>query len=313
MEKSQDLLVASGVYAALATPRLRGKVEPDTAAFLEYSDRVTNGGVNGLVFFGATGDFVHFVPNDRMRTASLGIKRSRVPVLVNVSHSTLSGTLELGRQAVDIGAAGVLVMPPYFYRYEDGDIARFFDEFLRVMGGTIPLYLYNLPLFTNSISPKLANKLLATGAFTGIKDSSGDWSNFEELRRLRKEHHFQLMVGNELIYVRALSQGADGIVSGVAAALPELPVAMNRAVQSDDLAGGQRLAVYMNDFMDWAAKFPATVAIKQAAELRGWMKVEPAVPLGEKASAEMREFCKWFEGWLPATLAACSSTIGMRT
>ena len=313
MEKSRDLVAAAGVYAALATPCLHGKVEPDTAAFLDYIDHVVNGGVNGLVFFGATGEFVHFVPSDRMRTASLGIKRSRVPVLVNVSHSTLSGTLELGRQAVDIGAAGALLMPPYFYRYEDGEIARFFDEFLQVMEGTISIYLYDLPIFTNPISPKLAGYLLAAGAFAGIKDSSGDWGNFEELRRLRKQHRFQLMIGNELIYMQALSEGADGIVSGVAAALPELPVAMNRAKESADLEGFQNLAVYMNDFMEWAAKFPATVAIKQAAELRGWMKVEPAVPLGQKTGAEMREFCKWFEGWLPNALAACSSAIGVRT
>ncbi len=313
MEKSQDLLVASGVYAALATPRLHGKVEPDAAAFLDYIDRVVNGGVNGLVFFGSTGEFVHFVPDDRMRTASLGIKRSRVPVLVNVSHSTLAGTLELGRHAVDIGAAGVLVMPPYFYRYDDGEIARFFDEFLGVMGGTVSLYLYDLPRFTNPISQELAGRLLAAGAFAGIKDSSGDWGNFEELRRLRKEHRFQLMIGNELIYVRALSQGADGIVSGVAAALPELPVAMNRAKESADLAGFQNLAVYMNDFMAWVAKFPAPIVVKQTAELRGWMKADPFVPLGEKAGAEMLAFCKWFEEWLPSALAACSSTIGVRT
>ena len=49
---------------------------------------------------------------------------------------------------------------------------------------------------------------------------------FERLTRLRTSIGFSLLVGNEVLYLRGRSAGADGIVSGVAAALPELLVAM---------------------------------------------------------------------------------------
>ena len=99
-----------------------------------------------------------------------------------------------------------------------------------------PVYLYNIPQFTNAIPSEVIEELLASGAFAGIKDSSGDWESFERLLALREKHPFQLMVGNDVIYRRARAAGADGIVSGVAAAVPELLVALDRAIVAKDEA-----------------------------------------------------------------------------
>ena len=63
--------------------------------------------------------------------------------------------------------------------------------------------------------------LLASGAFAGIKDSSGDWPSFERLLALREKHPFQLMVGNDVIYRRARTGcgwdrfGSGGSGSGI--------------------------------------------------------------------------------------------------
>ena len=86
MENPAPKTLASGIYAALATPRRKDRVEPDTAAFLDYLDEVIRAGVDGIVLFGSTGEFVHFDAVDRMQTLNLAIRRSRVPVLVNISH-----------------------------------------------------------------------------------------------------------------------------------------------------------------------------------------------------------------------------------
>ncbi len=172
----------------------------------------------GVVLFGSTGEFVHFDLGERMRLLMFAVRRSRVPVLVNVSHSTLVGTVDLAEHAIEVGAAGVLLMPPYFYVYGDSQLARFYEDFVRLLGGKIPIYLYNLPFFTNRISAELAVQLLGSGAFAGIKDSSGEWQTFESLNALQAKRRFQLLIGNESLYLRARSAGADGIVSGVAAA-----------------------------------------------------------------------------------------------
>src|SRR6185437_6919329 len=112
--KSEPIRAARGVYAAVATPRVADSIEIDPAALFDYLDAIAQAGVDGIVLFGSTGEFVHFELADRMRVATLAIKRCRVPLLVNVSHSTLDGALDLADCAIEAGAAGLLLMPPYF-------------------------------------------------------------------------------------------------------------------------------------------------------------------------------------------------------
>ncbi len=313
MSQTKNPVLASGVYAALATPRRPNTIEADTAAFLEYLDKVSSGGVDGFVLFGSTGEFVHFEVEERMRVAGLAVKRSRVPALVNVSHSTLAGAVELMHHAMDSGASGVLVMPPYFFHYADPEIACFYDAFIKAAEGQVPVYLYNLPQFTNRISIDLAEQLLTSGAFAGIKDSSGDWENFEHLRNIPKRQNFQLLIGNEAVCLRGLAAGADGIVSGVAAALPELPVAIRRAVRTSDPESAQALEIRLNELLTWIGRLPATVAIKQIAEARGWMRADRANPLGSDAVEDLRRMREWIAAWLPATLSQCAAVTDVRT
>src|SRR5947209_4262819 len=122
MRKATAPVLARGVYAALATPRRPDSVEADTAAYLEYLDKISAAGVDGLVFFGSTGEFVHFEISERMHVLSLAAKRSRVPVLVNVSHSTLAGARDLAEHCLDVGVSGLLLMPPYFYPYGEPEV-----------------------------------------------------------------------------------------------------------------------------------------------------------------------------------------------
>jgi len=247
MTDSKESSAAHGVYAALLTPRRPNSIEADAAALLDYLDGIVRIGVDGLVLFGSTGEFVHFDLSERMRVLSLAIRRSRVPMLVNVSHSTLAGAVDLAENAVNCGAAGLLLMPPYFYHYGEDQIFEFYQQFLSSLGTKTPIYLYNLPAFTNPITAQLAERLLTSRDFAGIKDSSGDWQLYEALRVLRANSPFQLLMGNESIYLRGRLSGADGIVSGVAAAFPELLVAIDRAAQSSDFDRAQYLNPRLED------------------------------------------------------------------
>ena len=308
MAKSKLLPPASGIYVALATPRRPNSTEADAAALLDYLDTVVRAGVNGLVLFGSTGEFVHFDTGERTRILSLALKRSRVPVLVNVSHSTLAGAMGLADNAIAAGAAGLLLMPPYFYRYRDDQIFAFYQKFAEGLGGKAPIYLYNLPFFTNPIGPELAERLLTSGAFAGIKDSSGEQPMLEALSKLRLRVPFSLLVGSESLYTQARIAGADGIVSGVAAAIPELMVAIEQAISTNDLERARKLNVRLSELLDWINRFPATIAIKQAAVARGWKLDNFAFPLGEQTAAELESFHLWLRSWLPSVLNECAQS-----
>lgn len=295
-----------GVYAALATPRRPNSTEVDTAAFFDYQDAIVRTGVDGVVLFGSTGEFVHFDISDRMRAVSMLAKRARVPVLVNVSHSTLDGTLTLAESALIAGVAGLLVMPPYFYRYTEAQLFAYFDEIPRLLPSQTRLFLYNLPFFTNSPSFPLLEALLRSERYAGIKDSSGDRELFQNLRTLHDTHPFIWFAGNESLFLEARSAGADGVISGVAGAVPELIVAMDRAISNhagDHAAGLNQL---LFEFLNWLEKFPATVAIKQAAAVRGWKLNHSAFGFDDRTNNDMAAFRGWLKEWLPGLLTAAS-------
>lgn len=305
MARKDNTVTFEGVYAALVTPRRPDTIEADTAAYLDYLDRVAAAGVDGFVFFGSTGEFVHFEVEERMRVVGLAAKRSRLPVLVNISHSTFSGARNLADHAMNAGASGLLLMPPHFYRYGEPEVEQFYREFRTAVDRSTPLFLYNLPQSTTPIPAAAMDRLLASGLFAGIKDSSGDWSQCERLLQLRARSPFLLFAGHESIYARALQAGTDGVVSGIAAALPELPVAMKRAQQDGDMAGLQRLDRRLSELLDWLAQFPTTIALKEAAQARSFVRNTLSTPLHPATAEQLARFRSWFERWLPETLALC--------
>jgi 4-hydroxy-tetrahydrodipicolinate synthase len=221
---------------------------------------------------------------------------------VNVAPSTLAGAIELAEDAMTTGADGLLLMPPYFFRYSGGQIAEFYRQFAKEVDGKARVYLYNIPQFTNAIPPEVMEGLLASGEFAGIKDSSGDWDLFERLLAWKANHPFQLLIGNDAIYRRARPLGADGIVSGVAAAVPELLVALDRAMVAKGEERANELDVRLQEFLAWIGKFPATIGIKIAACARGWKLAHTAVPYDDQTLAAKREFEDWFKEWLPLVL-----------
>jgi dihydrodipicolinate synthase/N-acetylneuraminate lyase len=310
MAESKQPGLATGVYAALLTPRRPDSLEPHAGVLLDYLETVARAGVDGLVLFGATGEFAHFDVAERRRV-TLVIRRSRVPVLVNVSHSTLDGSIDLAQNAITAGASGLLLMPPYFYRYAEEQIFEFYQHFARQTGSSVPIYLYNLPFFTSTVSVDLAGRLLGSRSFAGIKDSSGDWQMFQSLLALRSSTPFSLLVGNESLYLRGRQAGADGIVSGVAAAVPELPVAIDRAIRGSDWERAQTLNVRLREFIERIQALPATAGIKQAAAARGWVPAHAAVPFDTHTAAELASFEQWFRAWLPEVLSSCTQRAAM--
>jgi dihydrodipicolinate synthase/N-acetylneuraminate lyase len=120
---------------------------------------------------------------------------------------------------------------------------------------------------------------------------------------------FQLLAGHESIYKRAAEASADGTVSGVSAAVPELLVALQRAIKLQNSEGAERLNTRLLEFVDWIARFPSTVAIRQAAAMRGWINDDQAVPLDSETASLAGSFGNWFEAWIPEVLRECAAGV----
>lgn len=297
MARAARQIRLSGVFPAAITPHHPKTHEADYAGALELVDFLTNAGVDGICIFGSTGEFINYSFAERHRLLSLAVKRSRVPIIAGVSHSTISGALQLADDAIQAGADALMLMPPYFFRYEQSEVEEFYRIFARETSDAVPILLYNIPGFTTGIEIETVRRLFETGRFAGIKDSSGDWAFFERLLALRNEVPFALFGGPELLVGRSLHAGADGIISGCACAVPELVVNIHRAVRAGDRELADSLDARLIDFATRVGQFPWPVAVRRATELRGQKSGPPNVPLSPAKQQELNEFSAWFQSW----------------
>lgn len=287
---------AEGVFASAITPRRRGLEEIDLGAVWELLDFLGSKKVDGIVLMGPAGEAIHFTVDERLRIMSLAVRRSRVPILIDVSHSTLDCTLQLGDAAVRAGAAGLLLSPPWFYRYDQSDIVAFYSVFHEHFGKHAPLYISNIPAHASAIAPQTAVQLLA-GGFSGVEDVSGDLAWFESVQRDAAGK--QLLIGDESVFVAARGSGAAGAVSGIACAVPELLVALDRAITRGAAAACALLATHVAEFIRRASPFPAPTAIREGVAVRGLKAGQPAAPLDAAKTRALAEFREWFRAWLP--------------
>jgi 4-hydroxy-tetrahydrodipicolinate synthase len=255
--------------------------------------------VNGIALFGSTGEFLHFSNDERSRLLYLAVKRSHVPVMAGVSDSTLAGAVQLAREASSAGAASLLLMPPYFFRYQQAEVREFYLQFMRALGRCPPVLLYNIPIFSNEIAVETARDLLTTELFGGIKDSSGSLGYLTSLQALRPERSFRLLVGSDALFTAGRQAGADGVVSGVACAVPELLVGLDRAIVGGDRTRIQQFEARLREFLSWTELFPTPVLVKAATAIRGINVGPPAGPLSSESSHRLSEFAEWFRAWLP--------------
>jgi len=294
-----------GMIVAAPTPRRAEEYSIDLGATLEMIDFLCQSGVQAITLLGSTGEFVHFALDDRRHMVNFAAKRSRLPLLVNVSHSTLDGAIELAREATSAGVAGILLMPPYYFRQDQDAIRSFYLGFASAFGNALPIYLYNIPACTSEIASSTAVDLLASGLFAGIKDSSGNLDYFRALSEQATQTPITLFCGYERIYGDARRLGANGAIFGTAAAVPELLVALDAAICAGASTRIHLLSARLNEFVDWIEVFPMTVGIKTALKQRKLKMGALALPLGERGDRKLAEFSEWFRGWLPEVLREC--------
>jgi dihydrodipicolinate synthase/N-acetylneuraminate lyase len=290
-----------GVNTPLVTPHRSGS-RPDLDGLKRLLDFVLAAGVRAVCIGGTTGEFIHFSLPDRRRMLQTAVKHSRSPIIAGIAHSTLEGALELARGAAAAGAQALLVMAPYFFRYNQEDIREFFLQFAGQAPDGLPVFLYNIPAFSNEIGSETLTGLLQTGRFAGVKDSSGSFDQFLRLKALRSRHPFTLLIGDDKIFTEARAQGADGVVSGVAGVIPELLLGIERAVCDNAAGRAQALDRRLREFIAWLDRFPVPCGIKLALAERGLPIGPEPVPASAARQRLAEQFRAWFREWLPAVL-----------
>jgi 4-hydroxy-tetrahydrodipicolinate synthase len=159
-----------GVLSALMTPR-SAVGAADWPAFEALCGFNLDRGVSGLVVGGGTGEYASLAMEDRIRQVEVAVAASSAsqnrPVLCGCGSTRLDESVELANQALDAGAAAILLPPPHFFRYSQEDLEGFYLEASKRIDG--PILLYNLAPFVTPLQPATIVRLLrATDKFVGV-------------------------------------------------------------------------------------------------------------------------------------------------
>jgi 4-hydroxy-tetrahydrodipicolinate synthase len=215
-----DIPLPDGVFAAALTP-LHADLSADHDALARHCRWLLQTGADGIALLGTTGEANSFSVHERMKmieaVLEAGIPGERL--MVGTGCCALPDTVALTRLALEHGAGGILLLPPFYYKpvSEEG-LYRYFSLLVeQVQDSRLRIYLYHFPKLSGvPISIDLTARLAVAfpGIVVGMKDSSGDWGNMQAL--LERLPGFKLYAGTERYLLDVLKQGGAGCISATA-------------------------------------------------------------------------------------------------
>ena len=288
-----------GVLAPVVTP-FKADLAPDRERFIKHCQWLLSQNC-GLAPFGTTSEANSMSTDERISLLDTlvvaGVAPSRM--MPGTGCCSITETVELTAHAVKHGCAGVLMLPPFYYKdlSEEG-LYRYFGEVVQCVGDArLRIYLYHIPpVAIVGITPKLVERLLNAypNAIAGMKDSSGDWNNTKTFLDEFAGDGFDVFVGSETFLLANMRNGGAGTISATAnvnpAAIHEL-YAVASAVSADVNLEPQQAQLNVVREVFSSTKFPSMIAtIKEAIAIYmndpEWARVRP--PLVELTTEQAK-------------------------
>jgi 4-hydroxy-tetrahydrodipicolinate synthase len=246
-----------GLSAALVTPyTVSGAV--DLPKLARHARAVLARGCDSVTLCGTTGEGYGLSLDERkaMYDALKEMLPADTRIQVGIMASAIDDAVAQSSAALDAGAAGLLMAPPFYMKgVDDEGLYKWFGQVFERIGASLRgVIMYHIPSQTAvPLSPELIARLRKAwpGVITGIKDSSGDWATAE--RYLAAHGDISVLVGDERLLPRAMAKGAEGSICGLANIAPELLVPVIHS-------GGDGKTVI--DLVDLIVANPVTPAVK---------------------------------------------------
>ena len=238
---------------------------------------------------GSTGEFVHLTLDQRKETLERILEfGGGLPAIANVSATNPRDAIDLGKHAKSAGAVAIALLPPWFFRIGDDDLAAHFTRVADAVG--LPLVLYNFPEMTgNIIAPEVAAQVAERVPVAALKFSGYQFEKHAEYIAVARAKNFRVLTGWDKRIPEAMTLGATGCVGGMANYAPELMVEAFHAMRAGDRPRADAAAaklVRLSDVSD-AVNFPLNVAA--AMEARGLRPGAPKMALSRKTRDAFEE------------------------
>ena len=271
-----------GVLAPVLTP-FNADLSPDAPRLARFCRWLLTHGCAAVAPFGTTSEANSLSVDERERLLDT-ILEDGVPagrLLPGTGACALTDAVRLTTQAVRHGCAGVLMLPPFYYKaVSDDGFFRFFAEVIeRVGDARLRVYLYHFPPVAHvGFTVNLVERLLRAypRIVAGMKDSSGDFGNTKTMLDAFARGGFDVFVGSERFLLAGMRDGGAGCISATANVNA---AAIDRLYQAWRSPEAERLQAEVDAVRGAVEKLPLIPALKaivaQYAADPAWLTVRP--------------------------------------
>ena len=215
--------ILRGVYVVLVTPFTADRAV-DYEGMGKNVEWLVDQGAHGVIALGSTGEFASLNDEQKRRVTQTVIEAAagRAPVVVGSSAETTEKAIEYVQQARNLGAAGALVLPPWYYTPDPDEIVHHYTRISQAVD--LPIMIYNNP-FTSKvdIEPATVARLAELPTIDCIKESSGNFRRVAEIRQLTDDK-LGIFCGWEDMAYEFFLMGAIGWVCVIGNVVPKMAV-----------------------------------------------------------------------------------------
>ncbi len=278
---------------AVLTP-LDASLSPDRTALARHCRWLVDNGCHGLAVLGTTGEANSFSVDERIELLDHLIEDG-IPgnmLLPGTGCCAVPDTVRLTRKAVELGAGGVLMLPPFYYKdvSDDGVFAAYAEVIEQVGDARLKVYLYHFPRMSGvQLGPVLIERLLKQypDTIAGMKDSSGDFNNM--VRNTQTFPGFAVISGSDEFLLPLLKEGGAGCITAVCNVGVSLAAEVHAAWSAGDMEQAERAQARLTLVRRAISAYPLTAALKEImarhSGIDSWRKIRPPLtPLGAEAS-----------------------------
>jgi len=221
MTISQHPSTLPAVLSPVLTP-FKEDGSPDAKKLLKQCQWLEANGV-GQAIFGTNSEANSMSASQKMGALTVLVEGGLNPahMMPGTGATSIDATVNMTRHALQHKCAGVLMLPPFYYKdVTDDGLFAYFSEVIQKLGDAgLQIYIYNIPPVTKiNLSLSLLERLVKEYPKTvvGMKDSSGDWAYTESVIKLLAPSGFRVYAGSEVFLLRALRAGGVGCISATA-------------------------------------------------------------------------------------------------
>ena len=234
----KDLSKYQGIFPAFyACYEEDGSVSPErTRALTEY---LIGKGVTGLYVGGSSGECIYQSVNERKIVLEnvMAVARGRIVVIAHVACNNTADSMELAAHAESLGVDAIAAIPPIYFHLPPYGIAKYWNDISSAAPHT-DFIIYNIPQLAGvALSSSLLKTMLQNPNVIGVKNSSMPVQDIEMWR----DEGAIVFNGPDEQLASGLCAGAIGGVGGTYAAMPELYLAIFRAIGKGDIARAREI------------------------------------------------------------------------